>query len=709
MGSLGHNGYGPDRISVSASVAPFMDRITSRLRGLMDLMDKLQDLGLDAVIKLPKVAVVGEQSTGKSSVLESLVGEDFLPKGSELATRCPVQLRLVRDPAVEGFSAKLGVTLNDLKPVEMRDLPETIRALTSQIAGKDLNIVETPIWVEIRSSNTCDLSLTDLPGIAKNKLKGSDQPENIEEVTTNLIQRYIQDKETVILAVVPANIDVAASDAIKLSKRNDPEGNRTIGVLTKVDIMDRGTSAKKILQGDYIDLKLGFIRVKNRSQADVDNHVSVRDALRTESEFFSKHEVYKSMDPALFGAGNLAKKLMKISEKTLSEVLPELKDKVAAKLREVEEALQELGSGVPDDRPGRKMLCMTLMQTTAESINTFVMSRLPLHLQNVLREQDGVERADEDKDEYEVLGIAKIHDLFENFAKKVRSIDLDKLLGPAELARQIRNSRALELPGFLSFEMFKDLFKIPLKALDDPTRTVLADVHQYVLGVSYKLVDQSLAAFPQLQVLVQQVIEEYMGELKSSTDRKLYDLLKRQRHTFTTNPSYYSATQATPGKEKAVSAPTAVPAQSWGSFGTQPERIYSNPSPEYQIESAVYQVDNRCLMSTQGMPSYTNASAPAVTATDSQVSSLRHKLHTYFKIVTDIVCDEVPKTIVTELLDNFSAELHRRCVAKLFERDHPEEMVEETFDIADRRKKLLKQRKILNEASLLLSSSILPR
>ena len=98
-----------------------------------------------------------------------------------------------------------------------------------------------------------------------------------------------------ILSVSAANVDLANSESLKLARSVDPQGRRTIGVLTKLDLMDAGTNALDILTGRTYPLKLGFIGVVNRSQQDINSEKSMKDALDAETEFFSNHPAYRNL------------------------------------------------------------------------------------------------------------------------------------------------------------------------------------------------------------------------------------------------------------------------------------------------------------------------------------------------------------------------------------------------------------------------------
>ena len=152
-----------------------------------------------------------------------------------------------------------------------------IERLTDDVAGKKGNIVDDPIKLKIYSNDCPDLTLIDLPGITRIDVHGQ---KDIERVTTEMAARYCKDPKTIILCVIPANQDMAVSDGLKLARDWDRNQERTIGVITKIDIMDKGTSAKRMLMNEEIHLKLGYIGIVNRAQEDINNRVPVEVALR---------------------------------------------------------------------------------------------------------------------------------------------------------------------------------------------------------------------------------------------------------------------------------------------------------------------------------------------------------------------------------------------------------------------------------------------
>ena len=142
-------------------------------------------------------------------------------------------------------------------------MTKIIEQLTDKVAGNNKGISETPIVCNIYSPSVPDLTMVDLPGITRNAVEG--QPANIEKLTKDLVKLYCENKETLILCVIPANIDLSNSDALKLARKLDENGERTIGVLTKIDLMDQGTDCVKVLLNQEIPLKQGYIGIKGRS------------------------------------------------------------------------------------------------------------------------------------------------------------------------------------------------------------------------------------------------------------------------------------------------------------------------------------------------------------------------------------------------------------------------------------------------------------
>ncbi|GFS43623.1 dynamin related protein [Actinidia rufa] len=199
-------------------------------QSVIPIANKLQDifaqLGSQSTIELPQVAVVGSQSSGKSSVLESLVGRDFLPRGSDICTRRPLVLQLLQTKRKDdGSEEEYGEFLH-LPGKRFHDFSEIrkeIQAETEREAGGNKGVFsDKQIHLKIFSPNVLDITLVDLPGITK--VPVGDQPSDIEARIRTMIVSYIKLPSCLILAVTPANADLANSDALKIAGNADPDG-----------------------------------------------------------------------------------------------------------------------------------------------------------------------------------------------------------------------------------------------------------------------------------------------------------------------------------------------------------------------------------------------------------------------------------------------------------------------------------------------------
>jgi len=202
-------------------------------------------VGLEQDVAIPQIAVVGDQSAGKSSVLEAISGIPF-PRGSGLVTRCATQI-IMKRCHVDEWSGYISILWKDnpdrpqpdiCGPIEIDEVGDRINELTQLIIGPDGDFSDHTISIEVQSPSVPDLTIVDLPGIIRTTTQGQD-PATIEKVNS-LIEDYISRERTVILAVIPSNVDIATVGILELAKNHDPQGQRTIGVLTKPDLVDKG-------------------------------------------------------------------------------------------------------------------------------------------------------------------------------------------------------------------------------------------------------------------------------------------------------------------------------------------------------------------------------------------------------------------------------------------------------------------------------------
>lgn len=293
---------------------------------------------------LPSVAVVGGQSSGKSSVLESVVGRDFLPRGSGIVTRRPLVLQLHKIEGGTEYAEFLHAPKKRF--TDFASVRKEIADETDRITGKSKQISNIPIHLSIYSPNVVNLTLIDLPGLTKVAVEG--QSESIVEDIEKMVRSYVEKPNCIILAISPANQDIATSDAIKLAKEVDPTGDRTFGVVTKLDLMDKGTNALDVLEGRSYRLQHPWVGIVNRSQADINKNVDMLAARRKEQEYFESSPEYGHLSHKM-GAEYLAKLLSKHLETVIRQRIPSIIALINKTIDELNAELDRIGRPVGVD------------------------------------------------------------------------------------------------------------------------------------------------------------------------------------------------------------------------------------------------------------------------------------------------------------------------------------------------------------------------
>ncbi|GMI87588.1 DYNAMIN RELATED PROTEIN 1C, DYNAMIN-like 1C, ARABIDOPSIS DYNAMIN-LIKE PROTEIN 5 [Hibiscus trionum] len=293
---------------------------------------------------LPSVAVVGGQSSGKSSVLESIVGRDFLPRGSGIVTRRPLVLQLHKTESGAEYAEFLHAPKRRF--TDFAAVRKEISDETDRITGKTKQISNIPIHLSIYSPNVVNLTLIDLPGLTKVAVEG--QSDSIVEDIENMVRSYVEKPNCIILAITPANQDIATSDAIKIAREVDPSGERTFGVLTKLDLMDKGTNATEVLEGRAYRLQHPWVGIVNRSQADINKNVDMIVARRKEREYFETSPDYGHLASRM-GSEYLAKLLSQHLELVIRQRIPSIIAMINKTIDELNAELDRIGRPVAAD------------------------------------------------------------------------------------------------------------------------------------------------------------------------------------------------------------------------------------------------------------------------------------------------------------------------------------------------------------------------
>ncbi|EQC28248.1 hypothetical protein SDRG_14071 [Saprolegnia diclina VS20] len=317
------------------------------------LVDRLRAFGLDKHVDLPQIAVMGDTSSGKSSVLSALSGIAF-PSAGELTTRCPTQLILSHAHTLHGTvrlrrfqSTAAPATVTTITTLDQ--VTSAIEALTTQLLAEGQSISDDAIEITLQGPSFPDLTLTDLPGLVRTVRDGED-PRMIPRVR-QLVKRYLAQERTIILAVVPANVSMHNSEILQAAAEADPTGARTLSIITKPDLVDVGAEAGvvELLLNKTKQRRLGYHMVKCRGQHALNTGVSIADARRDEAAYFASHDVWRTIDRSLLGTQNLALKLSALLTDTIEAALPAVAAELDSQIRDCKHRLAELGA--PLDTP----------------------------------------------------------------------------------------------------------------------------------------------------------------------------------------------------------------------------------------------------------------------------------------------------------------------------------------------------------------------
>ncbi|KAK3670782.1 hypothetical protein LTR78_009354 [Recurvomyces mirabilis] len=326
-------------------------------------IDRLFACGVGEQIDLPQIVVVGDQSSGKSSVLEGLIRKP-LPRDSGLCTRFATQIIFRRADKEE---ISVSILADRDAPVEERNAIEAwerteVKALDSdtfsnimreahEVMGLDhpssssdmrKTFSNHVLRLEVTGPNQEHLSVIDVPGIFRNPTPGVTTKSDIALVR-RMVLEYMKNARSVMLAVVPANVDIATQEILELAADVDPTGDRTLGVLTKPDLVDGGAEIRviDIIEGRTLSLKLGWHVVRNPGQQQLLVADTDRDAL--ELDFFRTEAPWKSLSHSHTGIESLRNRLKEVLSGLVQREFPRVKQEINKRFNVAQKQLERLG------------------------------------------------------------------------------------------------------------------------------------------------------------------------------------------------------------------------------------------------------------------------------------------------------------------------------------------------------------------------------
>ncbi|XP_026153816.1 dynamin-1a isoform X3 [Mastacembelus armatus] len=484
------------------------------MEDLIPLVNRMQDafsaIGQNANLDLPQIAVVGGQSAGKSSVLENFVGKDFLPRGSGIVTRRPLVLQLMNSPTeyAEFLHCK-GKKFTDFDEVR-----QEIEGETDRITGANKGISPVPINLRVYSPHVLNLTLVDLPGMTK--VPVGDQPADIEFQIREMLMQFVTKENCLMLAVSPANSDLANSDALKIAKEVDPQGLRTIGVITKLDLMDEGTDAKDILENKLLPLRRGYIGVVNRSQKDIDGKKDINAAIAAERKFFLTHPAYRHLADRM-GTPYLQKVLNQQLTNHIRDTLPGLRSKLQSQLLSIEKEVEEYKNFRPDD-PSRKT--KALLQMVQQFSVDF---------------EKCIEGSGDQIDTAELSGGARINRIFhERFPFELVKMEFDEKELRKEISYAIKNIHGIRTGLFTPDMAFETIVKRQIGKIKEPC-TKCVDMVISELVNTVRQCTKKLAQYPMLREEMERIVTQHIRDRENRTKGQVLLLIDIELAYMNTN------------------------------------------------------------------------------------------------------------------------------------------------------------------------------
>lgn len=684
---------------------------------LIATINKLQDAlaplggGSSSPVDLPQITVVGSQSSGKSSVLENIVGRDFLPRGTGIVTRRPLVLQLINKRSSPKPSKDLleihtttdkGETsennadewgeflhLPNKKFYNFEEIREEIVRETDAKTGKNLGISAVPINLRIYSPHVLTLTLVDLPGLTK--VPVGDQPKDIERQIREMLMKFISKPNAIILSVNAANTDLANSDGLKLAREVDPEGSRTIGVLTKVDLMDQGTDVIDILAGRVIPLRFGYVPVINRGQKDIEGKKTIRDALQDESSFFENHPSYKAK-AHYCGTPYLAKKLNGILLHHIKGTLPDIKMRIEHSLKKYQNELSLLGPEMSES-------------PTSIALNMIT---------NFTKDYNGILNGEaRELTSQELSGGARISFVFHEIYKNgITSLDPFDQIKDADIRTIMHNTSGSAPSLFVGTQAFEVLVKQQIHRMEDPSIRCINLIFDELVRILSQIISQpQYSRYPSLKEQLSQHFIQLLREELIPTNKFVTDIIKSEEtYVNTAHPDLLKGSQAMAiVEEKFHPKPQVAVDPKTGKPLPPSQQNQALPQPKEEGANGFFggffsSKNKKRLQSMEAPPPVLRATGSMTERETMETEVIKLLISSYYNIVKRTVADVVPKAIMLKLIERSKEEIQKELLEKLYNSPDLADLVKENELTVQKRKECLKMVDVLKNASEIVSS-----
>ncbi|CAH1802127.1 unnamed protein product [Owenia fusiformis] len=589
--------------------AVLADEFNRKVRPCIDAIDDLRQYGLEKDVALPAVVVIGDQSVGKSSVLEAMSGVQ-LPRGT--AQRV--------------------------------------------LAGDSRGVSNRLIRLQVEAHNVPDLTLIDLPGI----VRFSEGNDTVVQETRKLITSYISRPETIILVLIPCNVDIDTVEACNLAKQVDPNGDRTIGVLTRPDLIDHGVGPIKevldILENKKMKLKKGFYVVKCRSQKRIEEGQSLEQALAEEVQFFRTNERFRVINPMQCGIKQLSSKLTHELYLIIKNCIPMLLEEINAKLMTANHEIKFLGGiGLPIDAKERVRYLIQLLDEYCDKLQRVSIGDYRHHKKKIRL-------------------FSKVRELTDKFATDIEErtpTDQDASFLD-NIKTEIKAQRGNELPTFANtYPVCERLINDYISVYKRPAMECLLSVNGEVEIILRGMAQDIFRNFPVLESKVKEVTERLGNKAYKDCERNVYRQFDMEKIVWTQDRIF---------KEEMFNG------------GKRDTWCSEPPTNSKKVEGKINKIEK-----VDRMRSIDDAEL------NSEAQKVALGVQTYIHIASRRIMDMVPLNIMLHFLHTLSNEIKKEVLALATCPDDLDNLLEEDQNVKEKRDTLKRKIERLEFAAAALA------
>ncbi|XP_009113246.1 dynamin-related protein 4C-like [Brassica rapa] len=626
--------------------APIVSSYNDRIRPLLDTVDRLRNLNvMREGIQLPTIVVVGDQSSGKSSVLESLAGIS-LPRGQGICTRVPLVMRLQRSYSTE---PEIWLEYGDtVVHTDEEHIAKAICAATDVIAGSGKGVSDAPLTLHVKKAGVPDLTMVDLPGITRVPVNG--QPENIYEQISAMIMKYIKPQESIILNVLSATVDFTTCESIRMSRQVDKTGERTLAVVTKADMAPDGLLQK--VTADDVSIGLGYVCVRNRIGEE-----TYQEARMQEELLFRTHPKLSLIDDDIVGIPVLAQKLMLIQATMIARCLPEIVRKINEKM---EISVLELNK-LPMVMASAGEALMTLM----DIIGSAKESLLRILIQGDFSEYP---------EDHKMHCTARLAEMLSQFSDNLQAhsndVTVDFLMDEIKI---LDECKCVGLPNFIPRSAFLAILSQYVDGIHSKPVEFIKKIWEYIEAVLIPVISKYAENFPQIQSSVKRAGRNLITKMKEQSVNRVAEIVEMEKLTdYTCNPDYMTS-----WTEKTASQHSFIHAV-----------LYDEAKPENFSLAGFGEVKISHLRMYHAHLLQ-------------QAFDMKMRIASYWNIVLRRIVDNLALFLQFSVKNLVNAQFQKEIVAEMVDPrggGGVERMMEESPSVASKREKLKKSVKLLKES-----------